>query len=153
MESSNEIFEILGVDKQEGSITMTFANEDGVVYRKQNFLNKDGEFILDKWYDIVSYIDKDFIEIIDFDKDKKAKIWFVNEKGEELFKDKFDKVYGFMNDCILVEKDGKYNYINKEGRLICDQWYDYGLQFDRDGYGRVFNGKMIKIDKEGNEIK
>ena len=62
---------------------------------------------------------------------------------------KFDHCRYFHNGYAVVILNGKYNYINTEGKYLSDQWFDYCFVFYND-YGIVWlNDKCFKLDKNG----
>jgi len=49
-----------------------------------------------------------------------------------------------------VELDGKWNFIDTEGKLLSEQWYDYAWSF-REGFATVeLNRKFNFINRKGN---
>ena len=69
--------------------------------------------------------------------------------GENL-RDVFDKVWNFHEGFGKVELSGKYNFINQEGQLISDQWYDYAYDFHEGFAAVVLNEKFNFINQEGH---
>lgn len=62
---------------------------------------------------------------------------------------KFDRCRYFRDGYASVKLDGKYNYINMEGKYLSEQWWDWCGYF-HDGYTWVrLNGKCFKLDKNG----
>ena len=53
--------------------------------------------------------------------------------------------YGF----VTVKLNGKYNYIDKNGKLLSDKWFDEAFTFYGDFTMVELNGKWYKIDKHG----
>ena len=51
----------------------------------------------------------------------------------------------------LVEKDGKYNYINKNGKLISDNWHRVAYNFHGD-YAIVADDKFYFINRKGEKV-
>jgi len=50
---------------------------------------------------------------------------------------KFDYCSSFRNGCAKVRLDDKWNIINIDGKLLSEQWLDYGGYF-QEGYARVW---------------
>ena len=68
------------------------------------------------------------------------------ENGESP-KDVFDYVYDFKDGYAIVQLKGKMNFINKNGELLSDKWFDDALDFS-EGYAEVYlNGKWNLINK------
>ena len=67
--------------------------------------------------------------------------------------DIFDFVWDFINGFARVELNNKWNYINQEYRLICNQWFDDVWGFNRYGIAKVvLNYKWNFINQEGRLI-
>ena len=68
------------------------------------------------------------------------------KKPEEIF-ERFERFYdGFAG----VRLNGKWNFINTNGQLLSNQWFDDVYSFD-DGFADVkLNGKWNLIDAKGN---
>ena len=61
----------------------------------------------------------------------------------------FDYAGYFREGCVMVEKGGKYNFINKEVKLLSEEWWDDAWSF-REGYACVKkDGKWNFINREG----
>jgi hypothetical protein len=76
-------------------------------------------------------------------------------KNEKAFTiDNITNAYPFSNGYAIVQKGNKYNYINRDGKLIGSSWYDYAENFSEGlalaGIGKwdkgCFNGKLGFID-------
>ena len=48
----------------------------------------------------------------------------------------FDFVYDFYEGFAVVKKDGKYNFINENEELLCEEWFDKAWNF-YDGLAKV----------------
>ena len=66
---------------------------------------------------------------------------------------KYDGVGNFYDGCARVRLNGKWNFIDTQGKLVSpNQWFDAISDF-YDGYVRVeLNGKWNLIDTQGNLI-
>ena len=61
----------------------------------------------------------------------------------------FDYVGDFSRGLALVELNGKWNYIDTDGKLLSEKWFDYVGYFS-EGFANVqLNGKLNFIDTEG----
>ena len=61
----------------------------------------------------------------------------------------------YQEDFVIVQRgDKKYNFINKNGKILSDEWFIYVDMFNG-GLVKVkrTNGEWAKIDKTGNLIK
>ena len=64
--------------------------------------------------------------------------------------DIFQWFYRFNNGFARVQLNGKYNFIDKNGKLLSNTWFDNASNFS-EGFARVeLNGKYNFIDKNGN---
>lgn len=64
---------------------------------------------------------------------------------------KFDKVNNFRNGFALVESNGKFNFIDKQGNLLTpNQWFDKANNF-RNGFAKVYKNSQgwNFLNKEG----
>ena len=131
--------------------------KDGYGYRvrlngKYNIINKNGEFLSDKWFDSVSNsIFKDGYQVQLNDKYN-----IINKNGEYLFDKWFDSIsnsifkdgYGYR-----VRLNDKYNIINKNGEFLSDKWFDGVDDFYSGSSARVkLNNKYNLINTDGEII-
>ena len=61
----------------------------------------------------------------------------------------------YQEDFVIVQRgDKKYNFINKNGKILSDEWFVYVYPFYA-RFARVqrVNGEWCQIDKNGNLIK
>ena len=64
----------------------------------------------------------------------------------------FNEVCYFINGYALVQKDGKYNHIGTDGKLLFDEWWDYAYSFC-EGYAVVLkDGKYNHIGTDGKML-
>jgi len=116
---------------------------------KYNFINKNGEFLSDKWFDYSN----DFIE--GYAQVELNNKWnFINKNCEYLSNKWFDDVVDFSDGYARVRlKDrlnNKHNFINKNGEIISDTWFDFVYNFS-EGYAIVkLNDKYNFINKNGD---
>ena len=68
-------------------------------------------------------------------------------------KDVFDLVYVFWNGFTSVRLDGKYNFIDRNGNILSDLWFDWFGKFS-DGFTPVrLDKKWNYIDRNGNLLR
>lgn len=145
---------------------------------KYNFVNLDGEYLSDTWYDGIksfseglavvrkgvktNFIDTEgnlisdtwFDGAGDFNEGfalviLKNKYNFINAEGQFLSDTWFDNVLSFKDGAASVKLDGKWNHLNTEGKLVSGTWFDYAHSFNG-GFARVvLNGKYNFISTEG----
>lgn len=79
-------------------------------------------------------------------------MFYINKKGEKAFPLNYDGSYGFSEGYAIVEKGGKYGFIDTTGKEIVPCIYDYANDFS-DGMAAVIKGdKYGYIDTKGNVI-
>ena len=62
--------------------------------------------------------------------------------------DVFDAVDGFKEGLARVKLDNKYNFINTNGKLISNEWFDEAFYYI---HNKVkFNNSWYNIDTKGN---
>ena len=149
--------------------------------RKYNYINTNGEFISDQWFNGGNDFCNGFAKVELNDKcnfintngefisnqwfgyvdnfrngfaevELNGKHNFINTNGEFISNQWFDWTYDFFNGFAKVKLNNKYNFINTNGELISDQWFDYGGNF-RNGFAEVeLNGKWNYINTNGELI-
>ena len=81
----------------------------------------------------------------------------INAKGEWVINPIYDhvdrKTFG-PNGLAAVQLDGKYGYIDKNGKTVIEQQFDYASSFAENGLARIKanDGKWGYIDKTGKMI-
>ena len=113
--------------------------------KKFNLINKNGEFLSDKWFDGVNDFSEGFRRV-----ELNGKFNFINKNGEYLsdkwFYCAFDFIEGFARIKSNIEK---YNFINKNGEYLSDKWFDEVSNFS-EGYAIVvLNNKSNLINTDG----
>ena len=171
----NEIFD--DVDEFEDGITKVELNN------RYNFINKNGEFLFDRWYDFVGEFKDGYAKVMLSDRynfiNKNGEFlsdrWYnyigdfkdgyaivkLNNKynlinnidGKPLFDEWYDCIYNYKNDYARVKLNTKYNFINTKGKLVSDKWYDSVEDF-KDGFAKVFlSGKGNNFINKNGEYK
>lgn len=87
--------------------------------------------------------------------------YFFTRDGERV---DADAIGQFHNDFAIIKKDGKVNFVNNEGQILSDEWFDACNDFE-DGFGLVSkdrkknfigsNGQLlldIWVDRAGDFI-
>ena len=64
--------------------------------------------------------------------------YFFTKDGERV---DADAIGNFHNDFAIVKKDGKCNFIDSEGKILSDEWFDACNDFES-GFGLVVKGKQ-----------
>ena len=112
-------------------------------------------------YDLVFNFHNGYAHVV-----KNGKWNFIDTNGREVSNTFFRGVHNFKEGMALVSRycpkdnvnydDVQYNFINEEGKLISDKWYERAEDFSC-GYacvaeGPISNLKYTFIDKEGKPI-
>ena len=150
--------------------------------KRWNLINKNDEFLSDKWFDGVydfiegyrrvnlngkfnfinkngEYLsDKWFYWVDDFKegyarvKTRIEKYNFINKNGEYLSDKWFDEVSNFSEGYAIVELNKKWNLINTDGEIMLDTWFD-DVSYFEDDYAKVkLNNKSNFINKNGEYL-
>lgn len=121
---------------------------------KFGFINTDGKYTTNPILDYVefSYNYKSG-DLCPYSQDNK--IGYVNPTdGGAYIQPQYDDGGKFNNGFAIVEKDGKYGYINSENETITNFIYKSCNDFKDDGYAVVKkeNDKLCVINKNGEQI-
>ena len=84
-----------------------------------------------------------------------GKYLLVDKYGNIISDVLYDKIDIYTDEVILVEKDGKWNFINDQGKILFDLWYDFDNcgQLEEDYLVVYKNGKQNVINvKTGKYI-
>lgn len=117
---------------------------------KWNIIDLSGNLIIPEWYDTVWEFHEGYARV------KNGNKWnYVDEKGNLLFKEwlNYDAVYNFKDGLAQVRTlNGKYNYIDKSGKLLVDD-IDVEIREFVDDFAHIKkNDKYRFIDKSGKII-
>lgn len=79
---------------------------------------------------------------------------YINAQGQEVLDLKYyDAAYPFQEGLAKIKKDGQYNFIDKNGKVISKMWYDQAGNFE-DGKAWVVTGEdYYYLAKDGSLIK
>lgn len=114
---------------------------------KWGFVGRNGEMAVDAKYDNAwSY--ENNIAKVELD-DSYA---FIDLNGK-LITDWFERIYMFSDERAVICKDGKWGYIDINGRIVIKPIYERAFAFSEGEAVVVSNGQMIKIDKMGKYIE
>ena len=92
--------------------------------------------------------------------ESQEKIYFFNERGENVFRKYFIEAQAFSEGLAAVSKRDKYGYMNSQGKIVIPMKYDYATPFINGtasvGIYKEIKGKKKRIyymiNKEGNKI-
>ena len=110
-ESPENIFDVVG-NFEDGYARVKLNN-------KYNFINTDGEFISDKWFNHVYDFSEGYARV-----KLNNKYNFINTDGEFISNEWFDYANDFSEGYAAVTLNHKVNLINTDGEFISDKWFD-----------------------------
>lgn len=123
---------------------------------KQTFIDTSGRYLIKdenrRWFD---YIGLSFCEgFIEVRKDGLAT--YMDRNGEYLIKNEkcrwFDKCGCFGNGIgKVMDGNGKFNYVGKDGNLVLDNWFDDPYEF-MPSDGLLVTGEGSYIDQSGEYV-
>ncbi len=123
------------------------TNDDGDLY---GFINSKGTVIVEPKYMLVKEFSEGMAAVILNDQE----LWgFINHTGKMVIPAKYSEVGNFSEGVALVEQDGKWLLIDKNGKTVakCNELDDYGfitiLDFN-EGMGDFHDG-MAMFNAEG----
>ena len=116
-----------------------------------NFIDKDGNYLSDEWFDWVDYFQDGFARV-----QRTNDKWnFIDKNGNYLSDEWFELVGDFREGFARVQRtnDRLYNFMDKQGNYLFTKWF-YWLDNFKDGLARVKRGddKWNFIDKQGNYL-
>lgn len=121
---------------------------------KYGFINTDGKYTTNPILDYVEFSYHYKVgDLCPYSQDNK--IGYVNPtNGGAYIQPQYDDGGKFNNGFAIVEKDGKYGYINSENETITNFIYKSCNDFKDDGYAVVKkeNDKLCVINKNGEQI-
>ena len=118
--------------------------------KKYNFINKENEFLSDKWFNMVDSFNDGFAKV---ELNKKCNL--INTEGKFISDDWFESAWGFKGGFSRVYiKNKGCNFINKDGKYLSDDWFDDAWEFDEEGFGKVYikNKGYNFINKDGKYL-
>ncbi len=118
------------LEKPDGSKVILGKGSD--YYSRSNETLSDGLIAINKKYNVFSYYDSD---------------------GKEVLSNlKYEEVKGFHHGFAAVKQEGKWGFINREGKAICDFDFDEVANFSNDGLAAVRIQKKIAFINTKGEI-
>lgn len=113
----------------EGLLNVYKYTEDTSKTRISAYMNKKGEIVHSKKFDVPEEVEP----LCDFDSFSEGmanfrvnwKYGFINKDFEEIIPPIYDFAYDFKDGLSLVEKDGKWFYIDKQGNFVKEHKQDY----------------------------
>lgn len=72
---------------------------------------------------------------------------FINMKGEEVIRTKYEEVKPFINERALVRINGKYGFIDYEGHLVIPAIYCSAYSFGKNGLAMVDKIEPLSRDR------
>ena len=116
-----------------------------------NFIDVKGNFVSDIWFDNVRHFHDGYASVVIYDKNDNVKYNFINTKGNLLSIDWFDDVEFLDHDLSIINKNGKYNLINKKCKFLFDYSKDKSYKLFKNFV--KFNGKVVCRNVEMGDYK
>ncbi len=114
---------------------------------KWGFINKDGKFIVKPQYDWATSFTGGMAKV-----QKGDKYTLIGTKGQQIT-DWFDRIYFFSDERAVVMKDGKWGYIDVNGRIVIPLIYDKAYAFSNGKAMAIKDGKIFIIDHNGDILE
>ena len=144
------IIDILNIVKLEPTYISLTYNEKADIYiaEKEDFINDiiDNQFTV-RQTGILTELneDKGYIALRQGDEDKYYNFKFEEKKATDIFT---------SNTLFKSKKDGKYGFVDKNGKVVVDYNYDDVTFQNKYGYvGVKKDGKWGSIDSKGNVVQ
>ena len=115
---------------------------------KANVIGEKGELIRKKWFDSGIELSHSLIKL----EDSNGTRCYVHSNRGVLPRFLYANISGFGENglAVVTAQNGKKNFIDRQGNLICHTWYD-DCMWLRCGVGIVKKGKYFNlIDKDDN---
>lgn len=140
-----EFFSVENIDDFQGKYA-TFENSG-----KKGLLNEDGDIIIEAVYDEIIYNGKDTDSITVKDGNE---VFWVNEDGYKTKEtdDTYDGMGALSNQRVLVEKNGKYGYLDSNLKLKIEPQYDAATAFYKNMAAVKKGDKWAIINRKGEAI-
>ena len=119
-------------------------------YNLCNYINKDGKYISDEWFNYVDIFRGGFARV-----QRTNGEWnFIDKQGNYLFNEWFNYLSDFDDGFARVKRtNGEWNFIDKDGNYLTNEWYKNVFDF-HDGLAKVqrTNGEYNFINKQGKYL-
>jgi len=109
-----------------------------------NFIFPNGQFLLPAWYKDISIIGNGLFRCAD----ESGIIDIYTQDGCLLIKDA-ERVENYNNEFAIIQKDGLYNYLNLDGCLLAEKWFEEIKPFGKYCGFIKNNSKWTIISHEG----
>ena len=137
------IFKTKNMGKNEAIISCGIEGSNAKVYEYNGKLK---ELNMSAKYNSVLYIGEERFEV----EENEKRLIDINDKLIKSLNNQF--VAFFKEGLAPVEADGKWGYIDKEGKEVVSPKYELSRDFS-EGLAMVYaDGKYVYIDKEGKEV-
>lgn len=135
--------EIQSLDKKDYKCGYIVKSEDD----KSGLIDVSGKVILENKYEKIDNIYGNNYYVIE--EEGKQKV--INQTGETLNINDFNKIMQISNSGIVFEKDNKYGVVNFEGEIIIKPIYDYLEEINTNVYKAKLNEKNGIIDLDESQ--
>lgn len=126
---------------------------------KYGMINTKGTYVVQPVYDSLYDLCSEMNQLQMYAAKKDGKWGFLNYAGKLVVPPQYDTPddedygYSIVEDMIAVMLDKKWGYIDRGGKLIIPLQYSEASDFEDGQAIVVLDGKALKIDKKGKEIK
>ena len=133
--------------------TNTYTADDEYKYTmvrlnsKWNYINDDGEFISNTWFDDCDMFNNGYAVV-----ELNYKCNYINKDGEYLLTKWVDYADSFVNRYAVVEIDDECNVINTDGEYLLNKWVDRVFPFKNEYAIILLNNKRNAINKQGEYL-
>lgn len=120
------------------------------IKEKAGYIDKTGEVKIP----LIYFLTKPFYKGIAAARFKGGKYAFINKKGENLSPHKYDIIADFHEDLARVIVDGKYGFVDLNGKEVIPAIYENSQSSFIKGKALMkLNGEWFHIDRKGNRIQ
>ena len=114
---------------------------------KYGYINEDGEIIIEPQFDDARTFGEDGIAVVYINHEHGNDVKYINEKGEFLPENVYEKAEAKLefaeNGLAVIEKDGKYGYVNKAGEIVIEPKFDGAGKFAKCGVAKVWTDTRV----------
>lgn len=142
-ESPKEIFDSTNTYTADDEYTYTMVRLNS----KWNYINDDGEFISNTWFDDCDMFNNGYAVV-----ELNYKCNYINKDGEYLLTKWVDYADSFVNRYAVVEIDDKCNVINTDGGYLLNKWVDRVFPFKNEYAIILLSHKYNAINKQGEYL-
>ncbi len=122
-----------------------FTTVDNGNFGKWGFIDAKGEIRIPMQYDFATNFRNGYAEV----RNSEGKRGFINKDGVLVVDYLFDLVNNFSEGLAAVKKEGKWAFINPEGKALIHPQYDKVAPFHDEPDEGGFSGGVAKVEVDG----